>query len=58
MVNPIEEDVDLYFFKSLLPDMKLMNPEQKRRFKIGVINLSGNILNDKIPEITKHNNSD
>lgn len=52
IINPIEEDVDLCFFKSLLPDMKLMNPEQKRRFKIGVLNLSGNILNDKYPPMT------
>ncbi|XP_029347701.1 uncharacterized protein LOC115034546 [Acyrthosiphon pisum] len=35
--HPVE-DVDLCFFKSLLPDMKLMNPEQKRRFKVGVTN--------------------
>lgn len=51
-INPIEEDADLYFFKSLLPDMKLMNPEQKRHFKIGVLNLSENILNYKISPMT------
>ncbi|XP_008188674.1 uncharacterized protein LOC103310953 [Acyrthosiphon pisum] len=52
------EDVDLCFFKSLLPDMKLMNPEQKRRFKFGVLSLIGNILdepNETIPIQTEQN---
>lgn len=44
---PIEEDLDLCFLKSVLPDMKCMTPDQKRRFKVGVINLSGSILNEK-----------
>lgn len=44
---PIEEDLDLCFLKSVLPDMKCMTPDQKRRFNVGVINLSGSILNEK-----------
>ncbi|XP_055918160.1 uncharacterized protein LOC129950292 [Eupeodes corollae] len=43
-----EEDLDLCFFKSLLPDIRQMNSDQKRRFKVGVINLSGTILNEGI----------
>lgn len=46
-VTAVEEDLDLCFLKSVLPDMKCMTPDQKRRFKVGVINLSGSILNEK-----------
>lgn len=38
--------------------MKLMNPEQKRRFKVGVLSLIGNILderNEAIPIRTEQN---
>lgn len=47
--HPDPEDVDLCFFKSLLPDMRLMTPDQKRRFKVRVLNEMGNILNEPIP---------
>lgn len=46
-VTAVEEDLDLCFLKSVLPDMKCMTPDQKRRLKVGVINLSGSILNEK-----------
>lgn len=39
-----DEDPDMMFLKSLLPDMKSMNDSQKRKFKIGILNLSDNIL--------------
>jgi hypothetical protein len=39
-----DEDPDLSFFKSVLPDMKEMNAEQKRRFKIGILSLAQQIL--------------
>lgn len=42
----VEDDTDLCFFKSLLPDMKLMNPDQKRRYKAQMINLAGCILSE------------
>ncbi|KAI5635320.1 BESS motif domain-containing protein [Phthorimaea operculella] len=35
---------DIYFLKSLLPDMAEMNPAQKRRFKRSVMNLVGEVL--------------
>lgn len=41
-----EKDTDLCFFKSLLPDMKLMTPDQKRCYKIQMMNLAGSILNE------------
>ncbi|KAH9644066.1 hypothetical protein HF086_009779 [Spodoptera exigua] len=44
-----ETDSDLAFFQSMLPDMKSMTPAQKRRFKMGVLNLSEQILNDPVP---------
>jgi hypothetical protein len=40
------EDADLSFFKSVLPDMREMNAEQKRRFKIGILNLAQQILKE------------
>lgn len=40
------EDPDLSFFKSVLPDMGEMNAEQKRRFKIGILNLAQQILKE------------
>jgi hypothetical protein len=39
-------DPDAQFLHSLLPDMKLMTAKQKRTFKIGVINLMDEILED------------
>lgn len=40
------ENPDLDFFKSVLPDMKEMTNDQKRRFKIGILKLAGQILNE------------
>lgn len=37
-------DPDYSFLLSVLPDMQEMNSEQKRRFKIGILNLAGQIL--------------
>jgi hypothetical protein len=54
-IDNMEEDVDLCFFKSELPRMKLMNSEQKRRFKVGILNLAGSILNEQIPLVTQPN---
>ena len=42
-----EKDPDHMFLLSLAPDMKDMTKNQKRRFKIGVLNLVNNILKDK-----------
>jgi hypothetical protein len=39
-------DPDAQFLHSLLPDMKSMNPKQKRAFKIGALNLMDEILED------------
>ena len=41
-----DEDPDLSFFKSVLPDMREMNSEQKRRYKIGMLNLAQEILGE------------
>jgi len=41
-----EEDMDLCFLKSLLPDMKLMTPDQKRRYKVQMINAASCILSE------------
>lgn len=41
-----DEDPDLSFFKSVLPDMREMNAEQKRRFKIGILSLAQQILGE------------
>lgn len=38
------DDSDLDFFRSLLPDIRLMNPSQKRRFKMGIFGLIDNVL--------------
>jgi hypothetical protein len=39
-----DEDPDMSFLKSVLPDMREMNAEQKRRFKIGILSLAQEIL--------------
>lgn len=39
-----DEDPDVLFLKSLLPDMQAMNESQKRKFKIGILKLSDDIL--------------
>lgn len=41
-----EEDMDLCFLKSLFPDMKLMTPDQKRRYKVQMINSASCILSE------------
>jgi hypothetical protein len=41
-----DEDPDLSFFKSVLPDMREMSTEQKRRFKIGILSLAQQILGE------------
>lgn len=53
--EPVIEDSDLYFLKSVLPDMKCMTPTQKRRFKVGVLNLSDTILNEQNMSQGVHN---
>lgn len=40
-------DADLLFFKSLLPDVRQMTRQEKRSFKISVLNLIDKILNEK-----------
>lgn len=42
----VKLDTDLSFLKSVLPDMKAMTQEQKRRFKIGILNMAGEILKE------------
>lgn len=49
------ENPDLDFFKSILPDMREMNADQKRRFKIGVLNLAGQILSEYTPSALPQN---
>lgn len=39
-------DPDLAFLQSVLPDLKAMSSDQKRRFKIGVLNLAGQLLSE------------
>ncbi|VVC31314.1 BESS motif,MADF domain [Cinara cedri] len=41
-----DEDSDFCFLKSLLPDFKKMDDDQKRRFKILMISTAGSILNE------------
>jgi hypothetical protein len=41
-----DEDPDLSFLKSVLPDMREMNAEQKRRYKIGILSLAQQILGE------------
>ncbi|XP_050433893.1 uncharacterized protein LOC126841447 [Adelges cooleyi] len=53
-----EEDTDLCFLKSLLPDMRKMYEDQKRRYKIQMINIAGSILSEpKIPSGPKTSSS-
>lgn len=40
------DDSDLYFLKSILPDMRAMDGSQKRRLKIGILQLCEDILNE------------
>lgn len=46
-IIPIPDDqssADLNFFLALLPDIKIMNQEQKRKLRIGTLNLIDDIL--------------
>ncbi|KAG1692587.1 hypothetical protein GQR58_007233 [Nymphon striatum] len=47
--DPVEilENPDLHFFKSILPDMASLNPSQKRRFKVKVLQLLDEIANEE-----------
>lgn len=38
------DDADLNFFRSLLPDIRMMTASQKRRFKMGIFQLIDNVL--------------
>ncbi|EAT39109.1 AAEL009056-PA [Aedes aegypti] len=40
------KDSDVLFLMSLLPDLKRMNDVQKRNYKIGILSLGGEILNE------------
>lgn len=42
--NQETDDADLNFFRSLLPDIRLMTASQKRRFKMGIFQLIDNVL--------------
>ncbi|CAG4979109.1 unnamed protein product [Parnassius apollo] len=44
------QDPDFAFFYSLLPDVKDMNRDQKRRFKMDVLKLANDILQENIPQ--------
>lgn len=43
-VSAETDDADLDFFRSLLPDIRLMTASQKRRFKMGIFGLIDNVL--------------
>lgn len=43
-ISQESDDADLNFFKSLLPDIRLMTASQKRRFKMGIFGLIDNVL--------------
>lgn len=40
------DDADLDFFRSLLPDIRLLTASQKRRFKMGIFGLIDNVLSN------------
>lgn len=46
-ISPVDakeiEDADINFFKSVLPDIRQLNASQKRRFKMGILELIDNI---------------
>lgn len=50
-ISPVDakeiEDADINFFKSLLPDIRQLNASQKRRFKMGILELIDNICEKK-----------
>ncbi|XP_074042252.1 uncharacterized protein [Leptinotarsa decemlineata] len=42
------DDADVQFLLSLLPDLKKMTDKQKRKYKVGVLNLAGEILDEPL----------
>ncbi|CAH2007606.1 unnamed protein product [Acanthoscelides obtectus] len=42
------DDADVQFLLSLLPDLKKMSDKQKRKYKVGVLNLAGEILDEPV----------
>ncbi|CAH2001679.1 unnamed protein product [Acanthoscelides obtectus] len=42
------DDADVQFLLSLLPDLKKMTDKQKRKYKVGVLNLAGEILDEPV----------
>lgn len=42
----LHDDADLNFFLALLPDIKIMNQEQKRKLRIGTLKLIDDILSN------------
>lgn len=55
-INGLEEDADMNFLKSLLPDMKEMTRAQKRQYKIEILQLAQSILSESIV-VSHHCNS-
>lgn len=45
-----DNDADSLFLLSVLPDMKKMTDRQKRKFKVGILNLAGQILDEASAE--------
>lgn len=43
----IEEDNDLQFFKCMLPDIAHFTPQEKRKFKIGMLKLIDDIESER-----------
>lgn len=43
----VHADPDISFLMSVVPDMKKMNDNQRRRFKIEVLKAAGNILSEE-----------
>lgn len=54
---PEEDDSDFCFLRSLLPDLKKMDDDQKRQYKIQMISAAGTILNKhKVPPNQQQSN--
>lgn len=45
--SDLEQDADVSFLMSVLPDMKEMTSAQKRKFKIQILKVAGDILSGK-----------
>ncbi|CAH1971908.1 unnamed protein product [Acanthoscelides obtectus] len=46
--NKDDSDADMAFFRSMMPDVQTMNQDQKRKLKLGVLNLIEQILKEPI----------